>query len=142
MNKSFFIFLEQLKKRNLPKNTYAIFGSGPLGVRNIRDTHDLDLIIDEQLFDKYKNMPHWKFKNFVIDNRYVEMIENNWIECYKKWGPGAWNTQQLIRKAEFINNMPFVKLETVKKWKRILGREKDLKDIQLIDEYIQRTNKK
>lgn len=30
MNKSFSLFVEQLKKLNLPKGKYAIFGSGPI----------------------------------------------------------------------------------------------------------------
>ncbi|MCD6442311.1 hypothetical protein J7L24_02110 [bacterium] len=141
MNKSFSHFLEQLKKLNLPKGKFAIFGSGPLGVRNIRDTHDLDVIIDEELFDKYKIMPGWESKNFERDGRYVEMIENSGIEFYKKWEPGDWNARRLIDEAEFIDDLPFVRLEEVKKWKEISGREKDLKDIQLINEYLEKSRK-
>ncbi len=141
MNKSFSLFLEQLKKLNLPKDKYVIFGSGPLGVRNIRDTHDLDIIVDEELFDKYKNMPDWEFKNFERGDCFVEMIENSGIEFYKEWGPGDWDTPQLIEEAEFIDDLPFVKLETVKKWKQISGREKDLKDVQLIEKYLQMSEK-
>jgi len=141
MNKSFSLFLEQLKKLNLPKGKFAIFGSGPLGIRNIRDTHDLDLIVDESIFDEYKNMPGWESKSFDRDDRHVEMIENSEIEFYKTWGPGDWDTRQLIDNAEIIDNLPFVKLEEVKKWKKISGREKDLKDVQLINEYLEKSQK-
>jgi len=141
MNKSFFLLLNQLKNFNLPKGGYAIFGSGPLGIRNIRDTHDLDIIIDEKLFDKYKDMSDWEFKSFKRDGRYIEMIENNGIEFYKKWGPGDWNTSRLIDEAEFIDGFPFVKLKIVKEWKQISGRGKDLKDIQLIEKYLQKLEK-
>ncbi|MDD4996265.1 MAG: hypothetical protein PHW15_02215 [Patescibacteria group bacterium] len=135
MNKSFSLFLEQLRKFNLPEGKFAIFGSGPLGIRNIRDTHDLDLIVDESLFDEYKTMPGWELKSFNRDGRYIEMIENSGIEFYKTWGPGDWNTSQLIDNAEIIDDLPFVRLEEVKRWKEISKREKDLEDIQLIDEY-------
>ncbi|PIZ55932.1 hypothetical protein COY23_03855 [bacterium (Candidatus Torokbacteria) CG_4_10_14_0_2_um_filter_35_8] len=141
MNKSFSLFLNQLKKLNLPKGKYAIFGSGPLGIRNIRDAHDLDLIVGEELFNKYKGMPCWEFKSFERDGRYVEMIENSGIEFYKNWGPGNWDTRKLINEAEFIDNLPFVRLEEVKKWKKISGREKDLKDVKLIEKYLQKSEK-
>jgi len=141
MNKSFPLFLEQLKKLNLPKGKFAIFGSGSLGIRNIRDTHDLDLIVDEDLFDEYKNMSGWEFKSFDRDDRHVEMIENSGIEFYKTWGPGDWDTHQLINSAEIIDNLPFVRLEEVKKWKEMSGREKDFKDVQLINEYLQKLEK-
>lgn len=141
MNKSFSLFLDRLKNLNLPKGKYAIFGSGPLGVKNIRDTRDLDIIVDEELFNEYKDMPSWEFKSFEKNGHYVEMIENNGIEFYKKWGPGDWDTRKLINEAELINDLPFVKLEIVKKWKQTSRREKDLKDVQLIDEYLQNLEK-
>ena len=141
MNKSFSLFLEKLKNLNLPKGKFAIFGSGPIGVRNIRDTHDLDIIITKELFDKYKNMQGWEVKNFERDGRYVEMIENSGIEFYNNWGPGEWDTNQLINEAELIDNLPFVNLDTVIKWKQISGRKKDLKDIQLIKTFLQKSKK-
>ncbi len=138
MNKSFQLFLIQLKKLSLPKDKYAIFGSGPLAVRNIREAHDLDIILDKDLFDTYKNISGWDFKKLLKkDGRYVEVIEKGGVEFYKEWGPGDWDTHALINEAEYIDGLPFVKLETVKEWKQVAGREKDAKDIQLIEKYLQ-----
>ena len=50
MNKSFSLYLGEVKKLNLPKGKYAIFGSGPLAIRNIRDTHDLDVIVKNDIY--------------------------------------------------------------------------------------------
>ncbi|MFW5853020.1 MAG: hypothetical protein ACOCU8_00070 [Patescibacteria group bacterium] len=41
----------------------------------------------------------------------------------------------MIDTAETIANFPFVQLKYVVEWKTQLGREKDLKDIELIQKY-------
>jgi len=44
--------LEKLRKLNLPLGKYAIFGSGILAIKNIRETSDLDIIAKKDLFDQ------------------------------------------------------------------------------------------
>jgi len=36
--------LEELKKLNIPADSYAVFGSGPLAIRGIREARDIELI--------------------------------------------------------------------------------------------------
>ncbi|MPM69703.1 hypothetical protein SDC9_116651 [bioreactor metagenome] len=43
-----------------------------------------------------------------------------------------------MEKIEFIEGLPVGTLESIKKQKAELGREKDMKDIKLIDEFIKR----
>jgi len=40
MNKRFKQLLKELKKLNLPINEYAIYGSGPMAIRKLRDVSD------------------------------------------------------------------------------------------------------
>ncbi|MDP2856193.1 MAG: hypothetical protein Q8N90_03725 [bacterium] len=56
---------------------------------------------------------------------------------WKGWKPGQWDIKQLIREAEIIDGLPFVKLKYVLKWKKLSGREKDLKDIETIERFLQ-----
>jgi hypothetical protein len=42
----------------------------------------------------------------------------------------------LVDTADIIEDIRFVKLEHVLNWKRMMGREKDLKDIGLIETYL------
>ena len=44
--------LKKVKELNLPQNQYAIFGSGPLAIRGIRDSNDIDLIVKKKLWNK------------------------------------------------------------------------------------------
>ena len=44
-------YTDELKKLNLPIGTYAIFSSGPLAVRNLRENNDLDIIVTKLFFE-------------------------------------------------------------------------------------------
>jgi len=44
-------YLDELKALALPPDQYAVFGSGPMAVRGIREANDLDLIVKESLWD-------------------------------------------------------------------------------------------
>lgn len=67
---------DELKKLNISMGEYAVFGSGPLWIRGIRESNDEDI--------------------------------------------------------------PFVSLEAVIQWKKRMGREKDMRDLALIDEYLKK----
>lgn len=125
---------QKVKKLNLPIGNYAIFGSGSLMIRNIRESRDLDVIVTEDLFEEYKNKLGWKLKDGPSGDKY---LWNNRIELWKEWKPGQWDIKQLIREAEIIDGLPFVKLKYILEWKKLSGREKDLKDIETIEKFLQ-----
>ncbi len=124
---------QKLKELNLPRGKFAVFGSGPMAVRGLRECRDLDIIVTEDVFDKYKEVSGWEMKELQSGESY---LENNNIEFYKDWSPGKWDVQKLINEAEIIDDLPFVKLEEILKWKNILRREKDLADIKLLEDYL------
>ena len=129
---------ENLKKLKLPEGKYAIFGSGPMCVRGLRECRDLDVIITEDIFVEYSKKPEWKTQKYNT----TFYLENEGIEIWKDWAPdympNVWDIERLIAAADIINDLPFVKLEEVLKWKKALRREKDLKDIKLIEDYLKR----
>ena len=121
-----------MKNIGLPAGSYAIFGSGPMAVRGLRDCHDIDLIVTEEVFNEYKNESGWELKD--VENG-DEVLANDGVEIFNDWGPGEWNVKQLIEDSEIIEGLPFVRLIEVLKWKKLLKREKDLKDIEMIEKY-------
>ncbi len=131
MNKDLF---EKFKELNLPIGEYAIFGSGPMAARGLKQSNDIDAIVTDRIFNEYKNKPEWKLKE--IGDWGVELISCGEIEMLNGWGPGKWDTQKIISEAEIINGLAFVKLGEVLKWKKMMVREKDKKDIELIEEYL------
>ncbi len=136
MKKTLFLFLEELKKLNLPKGKYAIFGSGPLAIRGLRDVRDLDVIVKDDAYEKLcaKYPRH-------IKTEPVNCIQIGNLEIGNKWLNNSNQIDEMIETADIIYGFPFVKLKYVLEWKKKMGRDKDLKDVQLIEKYLQKPKK-
>lgn len=128
--------LKKVKKLNLPKNQFAIFGSGPLAIRKIRNAKDIDLIVVEDLWQKYKNELGWKYKITKNGVEYIKSDDN--IEIWHDWRPWYQDITKFLESVEIIDGLPFVKLEYVIEWKKKFGRQKDLEDINLIKKYLKK----
>ncbi len=121
-------YLNELKELNLPKGQYAIFGSGPLAIRGLRESRDVDLIVKLDLWNDLSNKYEKEGKGIKIGN----------IEVYHSWPPFLTEDEinKIIDTADEIQKLPFVKLGFVLKWKEYVHREKDKKDIKLIEDFL------
>ena len=119
--------LEELKKLNLPVDQYAVFGSGPMAIRELRENEDIEILVKPELWEKLA-----KEHKLVRDDLII--IGN--INIFKHWEPWLKNRDELIDTADIIDGIRFVKLEYVLEWKKKMGRGKDQKDIELIEEYM------
>jgi len=133
MNKNEELF-KRVKELNLPIGEYAIFGSGPMGIRNLREMHDIDIIVSDRIFDEYLNKQEWKIREIY---GYQDCLKNDSleIEMGRDWHEG-WDVEEMIREAEIIDGLPFVKLEYLIEWKKFYRREKDLKDVEMIEKFL------
>jgi hypothetical protein len=121
--------MKKVKEMNLPLGSYAILGSGPLAVRGLRDSKDIDLIVTPEIYKEYRKKKGWKLR--FAYGRFFLRNEN--IEIWKSIGPGKWNIKKLIKDAEIIEGLPFVNLKDFSKWKRKSHRKKDRSDVELVD---------
>jgi len=129
--------LSDVKSLNLPLGQYALFGSAPLLVRNLREaSHDIDIVVKQDLWDEYFPKEEWETKYMRENDPYIEWRGHS-IEFWKTWGPGDWDVEDIIDKAEIIDGVPYVQLETVLNWKKMCGRPKDLKDVELITAFLE-----
>jgi len=124
---------KKVKDLYLPIGKYALFGSAPLGVRNLKECHDVDIIVSEDLFKEYGNKSEWERG---VASSGAERLFSGDIELFRDWRPGEWDVNKIIDEAEIIDGLPFVKLEEMIKWKKIMGRDKDFKDIEIAEKYI------
>jgi hypothetical protein len=128
--------LNLLKSLNLPTNDYAVFGSGPMYPRGIKELgHDIDLIVRGSAWDKAQTIGEVN-QTKLGGNKVIELFDGN-IEIFNGWAPGEWSVDELIDTSETFDGIPYVTLENVLKWKKIMNREKDIEHIRLIEEYLE-----
>ena len=121
-------FFDEARALNLPLGEYAIFGSGPMVVRGIREGRDIDIIVTKSLFEKLRDR--------YSEHIHEEKLELGKIELSSKcldYSDEEIGT--LISTAETIEWLSFASLDEVVKFKKRLAREKDIRDIGLIEEY-------
>lgn len=129
--------LAELDQLNLPTDQYIITSSGSLAARGIREAHDLDIVPSDTLWEKLKSrypVRRINFKTINIGN--IQIL-----------GPGSYfrnsaiaTPQQQIETADIIDGYKYLNLALLRKFKEALGRDKDLKDVELIDQYLESHN--
>ncbi|MCD6226492.1 MAG: hypothetical protein J7J93_01720 [Candidatus Aenigmarchaeota archaeon] len=119
-------YLDEVRKLNLPKDKFAIAGSGPLAIRKLRENNDIDILVKSDLWKKLS-------KKYKVNNNNSIKIGN--IEIFRKSIPDISDVDEIINDAEIIEGIPFVRLETIFKLKKLRNRKKDQKDIKLIEKY-------
>ena len=127
--------LGKVKTLGFTLGTYAVFGSGPLVVHQIREVSDIDIIVKPDVYQKLRQSSDWEIKNWPSGGEY---LSKNIFEIAAGWhylSAYQPDIDKLINEAELIQGIPFIRLEEVVKWKKAFGREKDFQDIKLIEEY-------
>ncbi len=128
-------YLDELKSLNLPKGKFAIFGSGPLSVRGLRENEDLDVLVTPDLWNELAEKYPITTKKGRPDSIYIGHIQILEVH-YKDWSPHITDATKLITEAEIINGFSFVKLEYLLSCKRMMDGEKHIKDIEIIQKYL------
>ena len=132
MNKA--ALLRQLETLPIPKDSYVVFGSGPLAVAGIRDAKDIDLFVSPSAYAVLKAAgwkEHYKGPGDVPLTFGVFEAHDNWD--FSKYSP---TFEHLYETAAKVDGIAFASLEEVRKWKQASGIQKHLDDIELIDEYL------
>lgn len=133
MNKQ--AIITKIKQLRLPAGQYVVFGSGPLAAHGIRDSHDIDIAVTTELYQKMK-AEGWPEKTWP--DKTGHYLVKDGYEITHEWNYGTYrpDIDWLINQAEYIDSIPFVPLTEVLKWKRAYGRDKDKADIKLIEKFL------
>jgi len=128
---------EKIKSLNLPLGKYVVLAGSALEGYGIRKAGDIDIAVTSDIYRKLKDAGWEEIVKpsgiKVLRNEEFEVGKDNW--CY---GDYVTSLEYLIRGATIIEEVPFVALEEIVKFKTAFNREKDRKDIELIKDYIKK----
>jgi len=132
-NKRLNIF-EKVKELNLPFGKYVVVSSGTLDVLGIRPASDIDIAVTKDLHEELRKDGTWREeelygKIFLQKDIYTIIPQLDW-DKYKT------TTEEAINSALVIEDIPFMNLEELLKFKKAQNREKDMKDIKLLEEML------
>jgi hypothetical protein len=125
--------IAKVKDLNLPEGSYVVFGSCPLALAGIRESNDIDLLVNSAVSNRLKSAGWKQISKGPKDKPFVK----DDFEAHSNWNFSSYKPTltKLLKTATIIENIPFASLDEVRKWKESSGRSKDLKDIKLIDKY-------
>ncbi len=81
---------------------------------------------DKKVFNLLKKYPEEEKGKIQIGN----------IEIFPAWNAIIDNPEEVMKRAELIDGFKFIILEDLLLWKKKMGREKDFKDIEIIQKFL------
>lgn len=132
------ILLNELDTFNLPVTEYVIIGSGPLAIRDIRETNDLDILVNDELWDKLSKKYAIVEKNGFQFIHLSRNIEVHGKKSFPKTSGEDPSQEENINDAEIIENHPFQSIKHFLYYKRKGTREKDVNDVMLLENWLKK----
>ena len=123
--------ISRLKEFPFSRDEYWVITGSAMVLHEVREqTHDIDMGCTSVMADKLE-AEGYPFKLTESGNRKFNYGED--IEIFENW---------ICGEIEHIEGIPVLSLDGTIQMKRELGREKDFKDIALIEEFRQYRSKK
>ncbi len=128
--------IKQLKKFNLPKGRFLIYGSGVLGIRGLREMNDLDVIVEASFYKKLLK----KYREYLKENPKALANNGRTIKIGRfelGVSPPYLNFKKAKKEADVFFGIKFVSLRDLIFCKKKMKRKKDLRDIQIIKKFVE-----
>ncbi|HEX6447492.1 MAG TPA: hypothetical protein VF053_20520 [Streptosporangiales bacterium] len=124
--------LDAVRGLDLPPGQYAVFGSGPIVVRGLREGADIDLLVTPELYARLRDTPEWTPRLRSDGGETLARADFDVMDRLEF--PGyVGDVPAMIADAERIDGVPFVRLPELRRFKAALNRPKDHVDLDLID---------
>lgn len=120
----------RVKALELPSNEFVVIGSGLLDALDLREASDIDLVASKSLFDTLQS--GGQFRHEVRRSVHDVLLAPD-VEIWRDWGKSY---EAIARQALSVEGIRFAAPELIIEKKRERGTEKDLRDIKLLEEYL------
>ncbi|SNY15190.1 hypothetical protein [Paractinoplanes atraurantiacus] len=128
--------LTRLLKLELNPDHFVVFGSAPLLMHGLRDeVSDLDVVARGAAWERASTLAESLVTSSL--GGMMASFDNGAIQVSTGWISPGWRPDDLIDGAEIIAGIRFARLDQVLEYKRQLRREKDLKDIEVLERRLQ-----
>lgn len=125
--------IKKIKELNFPNGEYVVVGSGLLEALGIRTASDIDIAASPALVERLRKTGEWKqeyrWNKLFLAKEGIDIITK------LDWEDYPTTTAEAIKTATIIDGAPFLNIKETIKFKKALGREKDFKDIALLEKY-------
>lgn len=130
-------FADKVKALNLPLDQIIVIGSGILDQLGIRPASDIDLAASSDLMEKLSEESGDWLKKFDDNQRFYFVKDDGSAEVWDGWvfDGQTVSYDDLLDYAVEYDDVRFVNLEFLSRWKKWRSREKDVQDVKLIDEW-------
>lgn len=122
--------IDMIKRLDLPKNSYVVIGGAVLEALNLRQTHDVDIIVSDEVYRRFRDKERWQ--EYVQDNG-KKILSHNGYNLMHTWM--SKNLKRLQKTQQMIEGIPMMSIDELIDAKRRLGRRKDTEDIVLLTEH-------
>lgn len=123
MNKNDII--NRLEDLNFDKSRYWVLAGSAMVLHGIRSqTHDIDMGCTKEFADELE-MQGYPTILMPDGTRRITYAED--VEIFEDW---------IFDRVVFVDEIPVISLEGLLEMKRSLGREKDMRDVQMIEKFL------
>lgn len=104
-----------------------------MDVLGIRKAEDIDILVSPRLYNELENKGWKKHEKYnILQDKDKICGAKVTLDFMKE----NYSLEEIMPFAVIIDDIPFMSLEMLADAKRQMGREKDLRDIKLIEEYL------
>lgn len=127
--------VERVKELSLPLDQVVVIGSGILDALGLRKSGDVDLVVSAELFARLRQTEGWTAE---VKHNAVVLLKDD-VEVWEDWGISEEASfSSLYQNSALVGGVHFANPAFVLAWKKQQGREKDARDIVLLEEYLAR----
>ena len=124
----------ELHSLDLNESNSLVIGSGILQALNIRNAQDLDIIVNESTFKSLQSE-----ESLIYEPRRIvgDRLYKNDVEIFTQWDilEKRYSFTDLFSHSVVIDEARYLSLDFIEKVKKQLNRDKDKKDLILIEKY-------